>query len=161
MSRSFRNRALNVCGGLLLLTGGALARAEAVCARATITLRKGPSPKTAVSWKVTKNMPFIKLEKRNGWIKLQDMEGEVHWAKPTDVTSKIRCVAVKSTIAPLYRQPSTSGSAADLKTLDRYTPLERMSDQREWMQVRDEAGHLAWIHESHVWKPVTVNSFNF
>jgi SH3-like domain-containing protein len=146
--------------GLLLLIPS-LASAEAVCSRSNITLRKGPGPQNAVTWRVPKNMPFLRLERKNGWTKVQDLEGEIHWAKSGDLTTKIRCVVVKTNVALIHKEPSMTAPNSDLKTLDRYTPLERINDNRDWLQVKDEAGHLAWIHESQVWKPVTVNAFTF
>ena len=82
-------------------------------------------------------------------------------AKPRELTSAIHCVVVKSTIATLRKDPSTTAATADLKTIDRYTPLKRLESQGEWMHVEDEAGHQAWIHESTVWKPVKIQSMNF
>lgn len=144
-----------------MISGPAVHAAEPVCAKAAITLRRGPSSKEAVSWKVAKNMPFLKLETKKGWAKLQDLEGEIHFARASDLSSKTRCVVVKTNVAALHKDPAQNAPATDLKTLDRYTPLKRVNDQREWIQVEDEAGRLAWIHESQVWKPIKVNAFSF
>lgn len=138
-----------------------LAASEPVCAKAAINLRSGPGPNHPISWKVSKYMPFLRLERKNGWSKLQDLEGEIHWARSADLTTKARCVVVKTNTAALHKDPSSAAPATDMKTLDRYTPLKRVNDQREWLQVEDEGGRLAWIHESQVWKPVMVNSFSF
>lgn len=138
-----------------------LAQAQPLCARLNTTLRKGPGMQHPVSWKVAKNMPFLRLEKKSGWVKLQDLEGEVHWGKAGDLTNKFRCVVVKTNVAALHKEPNPTSPASDLKTLDRYTPLKRVNDMRDWLQVEDEAGHSSWIHESQVWKPVLVNSFSF
>ncbi|MBX3020773.1 MAG: hypothetical protein KF799_03790 [Bdellovibrionales bacterium] len=147
--------------GLLLILFSCPLFAQPMCARGNVTLRKGPGTQHAVSWKVSKNMPFLRLERKKGWLKLQDLEGEVHWARASDLTSKTRCVVVKTNVAALHKEPSQNSPATDLKTLDRYTPLRRLDDNREWLQVEDEAGRKAWIHESQVWKPVVVNSFSF
>lgn len=135
--------------------------AEPVCAKGQTTLHKGPSSKEAISWKVGKYMPFLKLSTKKGWAKLQDLEGVVHYARATELSSRTRCVVVKTNVAGLHREPSSKAPAADFKTVDRFTPFKRVSDQSEWIQVEDEAGHQAWIHESQVWKPVKVNSFSF
>lgn len=137
------------------------AMAQAVCAKAYISLRKGPAGKEAVSWKVARYMPFLKLESKNGWSKLQDLEGTVHWARSSDITSQIRCVVVKSNVASLRKEPSPSAPQADIKTLDRFTPLKRLESSGEWIQVEVENGLRAWIHESNVWKPVMVDSISF
>lgn len=137
------------------------AGAQAVCAKAYISLRKGPAAKEGVTWKVARYMPFLKLESKNGWSKVQDLEGEVHWARGSDLTSQIRCVVVKTNVAALRQEPSASAQAAEIKTLDRFTPLKRLESNGEWIQVEVENGLKAWIHESNVWKPVMVNSITF
>ena len=152
---------IRVLGLVLLITCGVAAGAEPLCAKAALSLRKGPGPQHPVTWRVAKHMPFLRLEKKSGWVKLQDLEGEVHWAKAGDLTSAVRCVVVKATVASLHKEASPTAPPPDLKTLDRYTPLKRLQTTRDWLQVEDEAGHVAWIHESQVWKPVTVNSFSF
>ncbi|NJL24184.1 MAG: hypothetical protein HC902_02705 [Calothrix sp. SM1_5_4] len=135
--------------------------AEPVCAKSAITLRKGAGANEPVTWRVARNMPLLRLEKKGGWSKVQDLEGDVHWVKSADVTNKIRCVVVKTNVASLRRRPSPNGELSDLKTVDRYTPLKRYENERDWLQVEDETGRRAWIHESQIWKPVTVNSFSF
>ncbi|MGE4130348.1 MAG: SH3 domain-containing protein [Bdellovibrionales bacterium] len=135
--------------------------AQPVCAKGYIELRKGPGTKFPVSWKVAKYMPFLLSDKKSGWGKVQDLEGEVHWAKLSDLNRKDRCVVVKVNVATLRQEPSNRSALAELKTLDRYTPLKRLESDREWIQVQDESGRTAWIHENYVWKPVIVNSFSF
>ncbi len=107
-------------------------------------------------------MPFMRqAERKSGWVRVEDLEGESHWAKPSDLTNRFRCVVVKTNVAVLRKEPSTSAPPVDLKTVDRYTPLKRLGNDREWMQVEDETGRTAWIHESQVWKPVNVQSISF
>lgn len=147
---------------LFLALSGSVAAAQAVCARGYISLRKGPSTNQPVSWKVARHMPFVKLESKSGWSKVQDLEGEVHWAKSDDLTSKNRCVVVKTNVASLRKEPSSNAPPPpEMKTLDRFTPLKRLENDGEWIQVEVENGLTAWIHESNVWKPVVINSFSF
>ena len=146
---------------LTLFGGVAEAAVQPVCARAATSLRKGPGTQFPVTWKVAKFMPFLSLQRKSGWSKVQDLEGDVHWVRSVDVTNKVRCVVVKTSVAALHKQPNANSPAEDFKTLDRYTPLKRIGDEPDWLQVEDEAGHKAWIHSSQVWKPVLVNSFTF
>jgi SH3-like domain-containing protein len=137
--------------------------AEPACAKGYISLRKSPSATAPLSWKVAKYMPFMVTEKKNGWAKVQDMDGEVHWAKLTDLNFKNRCVVVKVNVAVLRAQPSKTAPPAALRTVDRYTPFLRIEHDEpgEWLEVADETGSRAWVHENYVWKPVVVNSFSF
>lgn len=135
---------------------------DPVCARDYTVLRKNPGANAAISWRVTKYMPLMRQsERKNGYVRVEDLEGESHWAKNSDLTNKFRCVVVKTNVAVLRKEPSTSAQPADLKTVDRYTPLKRLGNDREWMQVEDETGRQAWIHESQVWKPVNVTAISF
>lgn len=134
---------------------------DPVCAKNYITLRKGPGEKNAVSWKVAKFMPFMRNERKSGWAKVQDLEGEEHWAKNSELSTAYRCVVVKSTTAILRKEPNSGSPPIELKTADRYTPFKRLSVEREWVQIEDETGRQAWVHESNIWKPVNVQSISF
>ncbi len=150
---------------LLLSAFSGPALAQSACAKGYISLRKGPGNNFPLSWKVAKYMPFLILEKKSGWGKVQDMDGEVHWAKLSDLNTKDRCVVVKVNVAVLRSQPSNTAAPADLRTVDRYTPFMRIENDNEspgeWLEVADETGTKAFIHENYVWKPVMVNSFSF
>jgi SH3-like domain-containing protein len=136
--------------------------AQPVCAKGYITLRKAPGADKPVSWKVARYMPFLKVEKKGGWSKVQDLDGETHWAKNSDLNTVDRCVVVKTNIAVLRQEPApTAPSATDIKTVDRYTPFKKLAVDKDWVQVQDEAGRKSWIHESNVWKPVMINAISF
>ena len=160
MSCGFRAQ---IVVALLLFLPAVKAWSQPVCAKGYISLRKGPGPAFPLSWKVAKNMPFLLLEKKQGWGKVQDLDGEVHWAKITELNSKDRCVVVKVNVATLRSQPSNTAPLAEIRTVDRYTPFLRIENEEpsEWIEIADEAGHKAFIHENYVWKPVKVNSFSF
>lgn len=134
---------------------------DPVCAKSQITLRKGPGEKNAVSWKVARYMPFMRTERKAGWSKVQDLEGEEHWAKSSDLTTSIRCVVIKTNVAALRKDPNPNSPAAEFKTVDRYTPFKRLGNEREWVNVEDETGRQAWVNETSVWKPVNVQSISF
>lgn len=144
-----------------LLYGATVYAGDPVCAKSYITLRKGPGEKNPVSWRVARYMPFMRLERKSGWAKVQDLEGEEHWAKNSDLSSQIRCVVIKTNIATLRKEPGSSAPTAEIKTVDRYTPFKRIGNDREWVNVEDETGRQAWVHETNVWKPVNVQSISF
>lgn len=139
----------------------AFAGAEPVCTKKATVLRKGPTDSAAISWRVPRYMPFMRVDKKGAWSKLNDLEGEAHWARAADVTNAVRCVVVKANFAALHRDPQPSSPAPELKIVDRYTPFLRVADQGDWMQVKDEAGHVAWLQAAQVWKPVLVNAISF
>ena len=137
------------------------ANGDPACAKDVVTLHKGPGKQYPVAMKVAKFTPFLKVESKNGWIKVQDLDGETFWTLPRELTSSMRCVVVKTTVAALRSEPSTNSASADLKTVDRYTPLKRLEAQGEWIHVEDETGHQAWIHETNVWKPAKIANVTF
>jgi SH3-like domain-containing protein len=142
--------------------GGGFAFAEdPACARGIAELRRGPGSQFPVSWKVAKYTPFLKHEAKGAYVKVTDQDGEVHWARQKDLTTRHGCVAVRSQVAMLRREPSKSAPPSDLKTADRYTPFKRVESKAEWIRIEDESGRQAWIHESQVWKPMKVNSISF
>lgn len=146
---------------LLILAIGIPVWAQPVCARGYITLRKGPGLQHPVSWRVARYMPFLRVERKGVWVKVQDLEGEVHWARSSDLTTKDRCIVVKTNLAALRQKPNTTAPLAEFKNVDRYTPFKRLESSADWLRVEDEAGRQAWVHESNVWKPVTINAFSF
>jgi SH3-like domain-containing protein len=146
----------------ILFSVPAFASAQPVCTKSTINLHKLPNSSSPVTWRVARWTPLLRTEKKKGWSKVQDLEGDVHWAKSSDLTTTFRCVVVKTNTATIHKEPNRASISQDLKTLDRYTPLKRIGEQQsEWIRVENEAGHQAWIHESVVWKPAIVNSFTF
>ncbi|HMN67737.1 MAG TPA: SH3 domain-containing protein [Bdellovibrionales bacterium] len=106
-------------------------------------------------------MPFLRVDRKAGWVKVQDLEGESHWAKASDITNKFRCLVVKSNVATLRAEPAKDAAMMDLKKVDKNKPVKRLENNREWIQVEDETGRRSWIHESNVWKPVRVQSISF
>lgn len=149
-------------GLLLLLFAVSKAFAgDPICAKTYATLRKGPGAKFPVSWKVAKYMPFMRLEKKDAWAKVQDLEGETHWAQSRDLTTNLHCAVVKTNVATLRTEPTNGAAASDLKSVDRYTPFKRLEANGEWLQVEDETGRQAWIHESNIWKPVKIQAVDF
>lgn len=145
----------------LLFSGPVFSAEEPACAKGVIELRRGPGPQFPVSWKVAKYMPFMKSEAKAGYVKVSDVDSEVHWARAKDLTSRFSCVVVKSQVAMLRRDPSKSAPASDLKTADKYTPFKKIETKQEWIHVEDEAGRQSWIHETQVWRPLKVNSISF
>lgn len=137
-------------------------QAEAVCAKSSLTtLRDAPSVQGKVTWRVAQHMPFLKVESKSGWYKLLDLEGASHWGRPRDFTSKTRCVVVKTNVARLRVAPNKDAAMGPIKTVDRYTPLKRLNEEEEWIQVDDGLGNKSWIHESNVWKPNKVQAITF
>jgi len=147
---------------LLGLLPGVAAQAQAVCTRSSTTvLRKDPSSKAEKSWIVGKYMPFMILEIKSGWLKLEDLEGQKHYGRTSDFSQKFRCVVVKTNTAETRQGPGSKFPYGDFKTLDRYTPLKRLEAQDGWVQVENDLGLKSWVQENKVWHPVKVQTLSF
>jgi SH3-like domain-containing protein len=134
---------------------------DPVCAKSFMTLHKGPSSKDPISWRAAKYMPFLRLESKNSWVKLQDLDGETHWAPSREVTSNLSCVVVRTQVATLRKNPSTTAEPTDIKTVDKFTPFKKLELDGEWVKVEDESGRQGWIHQSNLWRPVKLQSMTF
>jgi SH3-like domain-containing protein len=139
-----------------------VAHSEPVCVRAPWTaLRKGPGPKYDKSWTVPKYMPFLKLERKGEWLKLSDLDGEIHWGHIMDFTENFHCVVVKTNTAETRQGPGTKYPYGDYKSLDRFTPLKRLDVKDNWVQVESDTGMKFWVQESKVWRPVQIQTIHF
>ena len=137
--------------------------AYALCTNgAKVTLHKGPGSNFPRSWVVTKYMPLQELERKDHWIKVKDMDGDVHWVGATQVTNKYRCVVIKSSVAQLRSGAGPQFPAPSLMmTADRYTPFKRVESEGPWVQVENDFGIKAWIHEKNLWRPIQTVKMSF
>ena len=134
--------------------------AQAICvSSSTANLRAGPSSKSKITWTVAKYTPLIELSRRGGWVEVQDMDGQKHWVHGSALSNKFICVSVRVPVARVRTSPN--GEVADIRQLDRYTPLKRIDINGEWYEVESGWGPTYWIHESTVWRPVRVSNVNF
>lgn len=125
-------------------------------------LRAEPSSAAKVTWVVGRYMPLIEKDRKGSWIQVQDMDGETHWVSAGEVTSKERCVVVKSRQASLRQSPSRKAPFGDVASVDRYTAFKRLeADPEDWYWVEDEVGTRFWIPAKDVWRPVTVSKVGF
>jgi SH3-like domain-containing protein len=125
-------------------------------------LRAEPNSSAKITWVVGRYMPFVELERRGGWIKVRDLEGEVHWASASDLSTRDRCVVVRVLSAALRTGPSSDTPVADVPTVERYTAFKRLeADPEDWYWVEDEAEGRYWIKANHVWRPTTVSHIGF
>ncbi|MCB0384217.1 MAG: hypothetical protein KDD43_02395 [Bdellovibrionales bacterium] len=146
-----------------------LASALAICLKAQglcvsafeANMRTGPGGKFPISWVVGRYTPLIKLEKKGRWYRVEDQDGEKHWISASLVTTSYQCVSVKGTTANLRSGPGTNYSSVHYGFADKYTPFKRVNLKNDWYQVEDESGYKFWVHNSTVWRPVTVSRIGF
>ena len=94
-------------------------------------------------------------------MKVQDLDGHVHWVNRTQVSRKINCAVVKTKTARLRRGPGHNQPLAELASADRYTSFVKVDRDGEWVKVRDSFNGTYWIHETAIWIPVVKTQLSF
>jgi len=70
-------------------------------------LRVGPGTNHRISWEVKRYMPLVRVSRKGDWIKVRDVDGDIHWIFQKLVSRKVRCVTVKNSRARIRKKPST------------------------------------------------------
>lgn len=144
--------------GLLPITASALCVDQSVA-----NLRRGPSTKFPITWKVGKYMPLKEIGRKGGWIRVKDLDGSIHWAHRSifDMKKSFQCVAVKSNYTNLRRRPSAKAALAEMSSADKYSPFKDLDRDGNWIRVVDDYGNKAWIYSGNLWRPTGYLKLNF
>ncbi len=135
---------------------------EPVCVIAPkAKLRSGPSTASRVTWVVGKNMPLQRIGKENGWSRVQDLRGQVHWVISKNVSVNATCAVVRVRTAALHKGPGATVARADFKMADRYTPFKKVDREGAWVRLEDEYRGSYWTRDSNVWIPVKRSRMSF
>lgn len=124
-------------------------------------LRSGPSTNSRVTWIVGRNMPLQRIGKENGWSRVQDLRGQVHWVISKNVSVNETCAVVRVRTAALHKGPGATVARADLKVADRYTPFKKVDREGAWVRLEDEYRGSYWTRDTNVWIPVKRSRMNF
>ncbi|MBX7230897.1 MAG: hypothetical protein K1X29_02325 [Bdellovibrionales bacterium] len=115
-----------------------------------------------VSWVVGRYMPLVEVERKKNWIKTLDLDGETHWVRSSDVTTRLRCVVVRVQSSLLRKGPGQNYPLAEIQKVNKYMAFKRNeAEPEDWYQVEDESGGQYWILAHHVWKPNKLNRIGF
>lgn len=112
-------------------------------------LRSGPGTRfKPPTWTVHRYMPLKEIKRQDGWIKVRDVDGEIHWIKSTLVTDKIKCVTIKSFRANIRSRPKTD-SRVWFK-VEKYTSFELLGKIPKWVKLNYH-GEVMWVFHTLVW----------
>jgi len=138
------------CSTLLILF--ASQAAHAICVKAEkANLRYGPGTKFQKTWEVYRYMPFKKLKTQKGWLRVKDVDGDIHWVYNPLVTSKYKCAVVKVKKANLRSGPTTKDPMVPWGPAQKYYAFKIIGKKGKWRHVMDAAGGKAWVHQDLVW----------
>jgi SH3-like domain-containing protein len=133
----------------MALAGAAPAAAQQLCVQASrANLRSGPGTDSRITWEVNRYMPLIQVAVEGDWIKVKDVDGDLHWIYAPLVTDKIDCVTISAPKANIRKKPSTRSEK--WFTVEKYTSFKRIGSEDKWVKVEYE-GETMWIYNSLVW----------
>jgi SH3-like domain-containing protein len=138
------------------------ALAEPVCVVVPkANLRTGPNTKSPISWTVAQNMPLMRVEDKNGWSQVVDLDGNKHFVPSKSVSTKISCAVIKTKTAKLRKGPGSGKPEADLAIAEKYTPFRKLDRDGAWLLVQDEYRGKYWVNETNVWIPLNRSHIAF
>lgn len=138
----------------LALLLGAAAQAPAVAQsmvsvdRPKVNLRAGPGTQHAAEWTLARGYPLQVLDRRSGWLRVRDFEGDSGWILGR-LTGRTPHVVVKVPVANIRSAPGTS---ARLLGRAQYGEVLRTLDRRPgWLRVRQPGGLTGWVARRLLW----------
>lgn len=124
-------------------------------------LRRAPSTSSKITWVIGRHMPLERLGQKNGWSRVRDMRGQIHWIISRNVDPNATCAVVKVRTASLVKTSGENGEPAEFRVADRYTPYRRIEREGDWVRIEDEYRGDYWTKVSNLWIPVRRTTVNF
>ena len=126
-------------------------------------LRRSPSSKAPVTWKVPKYMPLQGTGKRQsgGWIEVRDLDGQTHWVPSREVTTAWSCVVVRTRSTRLRMGPGKQFQPSPLGLADKYAAFLDLGGEDGWVQIENDEGEKGWANMDHLWKPARKTRMSF
>lgn len=135
------------CAGLGIST-----TASALCiAVAEANLRQGPGTEHAKSWEVFKYMPLKKIGQQGKWLKVEDVDGDIHWVFGRLTSSAMKCGVVRVDKANVRSGPGTEHAPSPFSPIDKYYSFKILATDGDWVKVQDEVFNDGWIEKSLLW----------
>jgi len=113
-----------------------------------VNLRAGPGTDHKRLFLVSRDYPVKVLERRDGWAKVEDFEGDQGWVHG-DLLAERRTLLVTEDLVNVRKGPSTDHEVAF--QAQRNVLLEYLGEERGWVHVRHADGAEGWVHAGLVW----------
>jgi SH3-like domain-containing protein len=127
----------------------AVAFSQTLCVKVPkANLRSGPGTTFRVTWEVLRHMPLVQVGQNGDWLKVRDVDGDLHWVAQSVVSAEEGCVTVKVDKAVIRKSPNPK--AQQVFTVERYTSFKRVGVQKEWVKLEHE-GKTLWAAGSVLW----------
>lgn len=130
--------------------------------KAGAVLRTEPSLSAPMSWKAPKYTPLATTgQAKRGFYEVTDIDDQKHWISTRDITSRIRCTAVRVKRARIRQGPGNEFNLSPIGIADRYYTFLDLGGEDGWTQVQDEMGQRGWVNLDVLWKPRTKLRMSF
>ncbi|MCV0438715.1 MAG: SH3 domain-containing protein [Hydrogenophaga sp.] len=114
----------------------------------TLNMREGPGTNTAVLWELKRGYPLRITQRKGGWIKVRDFEGDTGWVARR-LTGNTPHHIVKARVANIRSGPGTKHRIVGKVE---YGELLRTREKRaDWVRVEREQGAGGWIARRLLW----------
>lgn len=111
-------------------------------------VRSGPGIDTDVLWQIEKYHPMIVLEKKSGWVKFKDFEGDMAWIHASLVGKAKSVISIKDN-CNVRQGPGTKHPI--IFTVERGVPFKVLGKKNKWLNIEHADGDKGWIFQSLVW----------
>jgi len=133
----------------LMLTAVAVGAAERMAVAAgTANVRSGPGTKNDQLWQVEKYYPVMVVEKKGGWCRIKDFEGDEGWIEAS-LLDKTNTVIVRVPKCNVRSGPSTEHGT--LFSVTKGIPFKVLQTKGQWLQVEHADGDSGWLMKNLVW----------
>jgi SH3-like domain-containing protein len=144
---SIQLRAALVLSAAVLLSGQAWAEMRSVRAK-TANFREAPSPSADVLFTAERYYPVEVLERKRGWVKAKDFEGEVAWVADR-LLGPTRAVVVIVKEARVRVTPDFNAPEAFRASWSDAFPVKEV--RAGWVLIETSDQRRGWISRDMVW----------
>lgn len=133
----------------LFLVAGMAQAAERLAVSADIAnVRSGPGVGSDLLWQVEKYHPLLVVERRDGWVRFKDFEGDEGWISAA-LLDDTPSVIVKVNRCNLRGGPGTAHPV--LFTAERGIPFKVLGTRGDWIEVIHADGDRGWVLNTLIW----------
>ncbi len=111
-------------------------------------VRSGPGIADPMLWQVERYHPLLVIEKKEGWYRFKDFEGDEGWISATllDTTPTVIVKVARSNVR------TGPGTEYPVKfTAERGIPFKILRTQGDWIEIEHGDGDKGWIAKTLVW----------
>lgn len=125
------------------------AKQKNICVTASrANLRAGPGKNHRITWEVHRYMPLIQVGQQEDWIKVKDVDNDIHWIYAKLVTDGMECITIKTAKANIRKK--ASARSQKWFTVEKYSSFLRTGQSKNWIRIKHQ-GQVMWVHSKLVW----------